>query len=50
MIPAWRVSDREFLLSAGFDALVAVRVVVFGFMLFLPITIFGVGVGTIFYD
>lgn len=38
------VSDKEFLASAGFDALVSVRVISYGIALFLPLTIFGIGV------
>ena len=38
------VSDRQFLLSAGFDALVSVRVIAYGLALFVPLTIFGIGV------
>jgi hypothetical protein len=38
------VSDKEFLASAGFDALVSVRVLSYGIALFVPLTIFGIGV------
>ena len=38
------VSDKEFLASAGFDALVSVRVISYGIALFLPFTILGIGV------
>jgi len=44
LIPTWQLSDKEFLASAGFDALVSVRVVAFGVALFLPITFFGIAV------
>ena len=39
------MTDREFLASAGFDAVVMVRVTAFGIALFVPMTILGIGVG-----
>lgn len=44
MTPLWRVSDMQFLASAGFDSFVSVRVIAYGIALFLPLTIFGIGV------
>jgi uncharacterized membrane protein YgcG len=39
LIPVFKVSDEELLLSAGMDALIAIRVISFGILLFLPVTI-----------
>ena len=39
LIPVFKVSDEELLLSAGMDALIAIRVLSFGILLFLPVTI-----------
>jgi len=42
--PVFKVSDEDFLRSAGLDALVAVRIIGFGVLLFLPLTILGAAV------
>ena len=39
VVPVFRVSDEELLKSAGMDALIAVKILYFGIMCFLPITI-----------
>ncbi len=39
VIPVFRVSDEELLKSAGMDALIAVKILYFGILCFLPITI-----------
>ena len=44
MWPAWGVTDKEFLTSAGFDALTSIRIISYGIGLFLPWTIFGIAV------
>jgi len=44
MKPLRSVSDKEFLASAGLDALVSVRVLAYGIALFVPFTILGIGV------
>ena len=46
LIPTFKVTDAEFLASAGLDALVSVRILSYGALLFIPIGILGVGVGT----
>lgn len=42
--PVFKVSDEDFLKSAGLDALVAVRIIGFGVLLLLPLTILGAAV------
>lgn len=42
--PVFRVSDEELVRSAGLDALIGVRIISFGVLLFLPMTILGVAV------
>ena len=44
LIPVFTVSDRALLESAGLDALVALRVLGFGCLAFMPLTLLGVGV------
>jgi Late exocytosis, associated with Golgi transport len=39
LVPVFAVSDDDLLASAGLDALVAMRIISFGMMLFLPVTI-----------
>ena len=39
LVPVFSVSDEELLLSAGMDALIGVRIISFGVLLFLPITV-----------
>jgi len=42
------VNDRDFLATAGFDALVMVRVTAFGIAMFVPLTVLGIGVSESF--
>lgn len=44
LVPVFTVSDEKLVRSAGLDALVAVRIVGFGVMLFAPLTVLAVGV------
>eukprot|EP00889_Picochlorum_renovo_P003103 jgi/Picre1/30133/NNA_005502.t1 len=44
MIPTFKVTDSEFLKSAGLDALVAVRILSYGIALFIPVGLFGVAI------
>lgn len=44
MIPSFKISDAEFLKSAGLDALIAVRILSYGLALFLPVGILGVAI------
>jgi len=39
VVPVFRVSDEELLKSAGMDALIAVKILYFGILCFLPITL-----------
>ncbi|PSC69350.1 ERD4-related membrane [Micractinium conductrix] len=39
LLPVFKVSDEELVRSAGLDALIGVRIISFGVMLFLPMTI-----------
>eukprot|EP00890_Picochlorum_soloecismus_P002178 jgi/Picsp_1/2961/NSC_01185-R1_erd4-related membrane protein len=44
MIPAMKVDDAEFIASAGIDALVAVRVLSYGGLLFIPVGLAGIAI------
>ena len=44
LVPVFKVTDEEFVLSAGLDALVAVRIISFGVMLFLPMTLLAMAI------
>lgn len=44
MLPTFKISDAEFLKSAGLDALIAVRVLSYGLALFLPVGVFGIAI------
>ena len=44
MIPTFKVTDSEFLKSAGLDALVAVRILSYGIALFIPVGLFGIAI------
>lgn len=44
LLPVFKVSDEELVRSAGLDALIAVRIISFGVMLFLPMTILSLAV------
>jgi hypothetical protein len=43
LVPAWKLSDKDFLASAGLDALVAVRIIALGVALFIPVLVLGIG-------
>ena len=44
MLPSFKISDAEFLKSAGLDALIAVRILSYGLALFLPVGVFGIAI------
>jgi hypothetical protein len=44
LLPVFRVTDEELVRSAGLDALIAVRIISFGVILFLPMTVVGMAV------
>lgn len=47
LIPVFKVTDAEFLSSAGMDALVSVRILFYGIALFIPFGILGIAVCTL---
>ena len=44
ILPAFKISDSEFLKSAGLDALVAVRILSYGLALFIPVGLLGIAI------
>jgi len=44
MVPAMKVDDAQFIASAGIDALVAVRVLSYGGLLFIPVGLAGIAI------
>lgn len=44
IIPTFKISDAEFLKSAGLDALIAVRILSYGLALFLPVGVLGIAI------